>query len=77
MEAYPGDVLEHALNKGIDSSAERYGVPRETVHGIVKQFASEVEIHDTRCPCEIDRAEGHATMCFMCQGPVNHPRILV
>lgn len=43
MEPYQGDILEHALNKGLASAAARYQVPVEQVRAIVEQFASEVE----------------------------------
>jgi hypothetical protein len=72
---YPGDVLEHALNRGINSAADRYHSPVEYVRGLVEQFASECEPNlDTRCPCDIAREQGSVIMCAFCMGPENTSR---
>jgi len=73
MEAYAGDILEHALNKGITSSANRYGVPVEQVRGLVKAFAKEVD-PAYYGPCACERAGG---MCFMCEKQTMQPRVRV
>lgn len=74
MEPYEGDILEHALNKGLASAAARYQVPIEQVRAIVDKFASEIDgERDMRCPCELARAEGATMTCFACTGPVGAP----
>lgn len=77
MEPYPGDILEHALNKGLESAAARYAVPIEQVRAIVQQFAKEIEgERDMRCPCELSAAAGCVMMCFACEGPVGKSRFI-
>lgn len=66
-EPYLGDVLEHALNKGIISSAQRYGLSEDVVRSVVKKFADEIDKPDDEpCSCEQACMEGVITMCFMC-----------
>jgi hypothetical protein len=67
---YPGDILEHALNSGINAASRRYHTPVEYVRGLVQQFTKECEPNlDMRCPCQMSNDEGNPTMCFMCSGP--------
>jgi hypothetical protein len=67
---YPGDVLEHALNNGVNSASRRYHTPVEYVKGLVEQFVKECEPNrDMRCSCQRARDRGSIMMCFVCTGP--------
>ncbi|UFH52539.1 hypothetical protein [Spirosoma sp. KNUC1025] len=67
MEIHKDDVLEHALTKGIASASQRFSLPGSEVMAIVNAFKDDIEDHHL-CPCEAATKDGHASMCFMCEG---------
>ena len=60
------DILETALNSGIDFSAKKHNVDPKEVYRIVKAF--QLDNGEGICSCEMARRKGNAMFCFMCDG---------
>lgn len=69
---YEGDILEHALNFGVNSSAQRYDVNKDEVYKIVNKFREEISI----CECEFETKNLDRCPFFMCTGD-NSSRIKI
>lgn len=70
-EILPEDVIETALQYGMESAGRRFGLNYEETKAIVKPFTDEIDEGvgiTNMCPCEVDRSNGIPTMCFMCTG---------
>ena len=76
MIPHEDDILEYALNNGLNAAAEKYSIDKSKVYDIVKAFKIDVEDGDGDCPCERDRKAGlNPPFCFVCYGPSHKERI--
>jgi hypothetical protein len=65
--AHDDDILEYALNNGIEAASKRFEVPKVSVHAIVSKFVAEVD-EPNKCACERAGMSRHV-MCFSCMEP--------
>lgn len=57
------DILEDALNNGLEYSAKKHNISKEEVRKIVYDFKESIE---DVCSCERARLKGEVQMCWMC-----------
>lgn len=73
MQIYEDDILETALNSGLEFTAKKFNIEISTVREIVMKFKEEVETDPTNpeglCVCEKAGRKGIAMFCWMCAGP--------
>lgn len=70
-QPYPGDVLETALNFGVEHAAIKHGLRKECVAVLVQRFKDEIEDNPV-CPC---KQVNHTMMCFMCIMPMERIKL--
>lgn len=66
------DILECALNSGLEFASKKYDITVNEVYSMVRKF--KVDIGDL-CSCEKERLEGNFIMCFICDGDRNRIKI--
>lgn len=64
MSLHKDDVLEHVLNFGIKSAAQKYSISEAEVLVIAREFKKDIE--DDLCSCERANLKGGVSMCFFC-----------
>lgn len=59
------DILETALNSGLQRASEKFGVPIEQVRDIVLKFKKDIDddSKEWSCPCKDSK---YTMMCFYC-----------
>ncbi len=66
------DILETALNSGIQFAANKYSVSESEVTKIVKDFKFDIE---DLCSCDKAALRGIVSMCMFCDGRDNRIRV--
>lgn len=76
MKAEDDDILEYALNYGVQGASRRLDVTPDKVIEVVKEFKADIE-DNKGCPCQQanNKNNGSYTMCFYCPGPEERIRI--
>ena len=49
---FPDDVLEHALNFGINATKVKFGISRGEIIKIVDDFSKDTCLHGNKCSCD-------------------------